>query len=156
MNRSAALAVTLALLALASGCQCCPTAECYYQKIDCIADSELELDWLYFPELDVSRIGKPDWCRCPVNRLLCCCACRPECCYVPAWGPSILTPCPEIPRIPVPCVVPPAPLPPPVPACGMQWSCPPPCIPVGDEPAPMPEPAKKPAEDGDERPLPAV
>ena len=112
MNRSVSLAAFCGWLLCLAGCQCCPTANCYYDAVDVVADCELELDCLYHPELDVSRIGQADWCRCPVNRLLCGCSCRDQCCYVPAWGPPIQSPCPEIPKAPVPPLVAPCPLPP--------------------------------------------
>ena len=92
-----------ALLASAAGCQCCPTANCHYRTVDCIADIEPELDCLYHPELDVSRIGKADWCSCWWNRVWCGCACREQCVYVPAQGPPICSPCPPVPPKVAPC-----------------------------------------------------
>ncbi|MGH7199376.1 MAG: hypothetical protein ACREJB_02155, partial [Planctomycetaceae bacterium] len=43
---------------------------------DDISDTEFYAEVFYHPELDLTRIGKPDWCRCPINRALC----RGPCC----------------------------------------------------------------------------
>ena len=78
------IAVALCTMTLAStGCTVCRwTTDCCGDVIDDISDHECELDCLYHPSLDVSRIGKPDWCQCPINSCLDCrqCACnRPDC-----------------------------------------------------------------------------
>jgi hypothetical protein len=56
---------------LLTGCQCCSLSEPYADLIDNVSDQKLTLDALYNPELDLQRIGKPDWCRSPLNRWLC-------------------------------------------------------------------------------------
>lgn len=58
-----------------SGCQCCCLFERYADEIDRIATDECCLDAFYCPCLDLTRIGRPDWCQCGFNRLLCPCAC---------------------------------------------------------------------------------
>ena len=57
-----------ALLSAAS-CQCCCHSDQYGDLIDCVSESSPKFDALYCPGLDVSRIGQPDWCESPVNRL---------------------------------------------------------------------------------------
>ncbi len=58
-----------------TGCQCCPLTDPYADAIDCIADHEHHFEVLYSPCYDLTRIGRPDWCQCGVNRLLCQCRC---------------------------------------------------------------------------------
>jgi hypothetical protein len=72
-----------ALIAVAahSGCQCCPALDCYAGVIDDISDHECELDPLYCPCFDLTRIGKPDWCECCINRVLWGTHCCEECYY---------------------------------------------------------------------------
>ncbi len=60
----------------ACGCQCAPLTGHYADAVDHIADHELALDGLYHPGLDLTRIGRSDWCRCGINRSLCRCACE--------------------------------------------------------------------------------
>ena len=65
------------------GCQCCGVTERYADLIDDVNDYDLELDAWYHPGLDLTRIGKPDWCRSRFNRMLCRRACELtgcECC----------------------------------------------------------------------------
>jgi len=59
------------LAGLLTGCQCCSLSEPYADLIDNVSDQKITLDALYNPELDLQRIGKPDWCRSPLNRWLC-------------------------------------------------------------------------------------
>jgi hypothetical protein len=47
----------------------------YGDLVDCIGEMEPELDCLYSPCYDLSRIGMPDWCACPHNRCWAGCAC---------------------------------------------------------------------------------
>lgn len=70
---------------LGSGCAVCRCkTECCADVVDDISDHECELDCLYCPSLDVSRIGKPDWCQCPINA----CLNRSQCaCNRPYFGP---------------------------------------------------------------------
>jgi len=64
--------VLIAFVALfLTGCQCCRLSEPYADLIDDISDRPVTLDALYNPELDLQRIGKPDWCRSRLNRWLC-------------------------------------------------------------------------------------
>jgi hypothetical protein len=58
------------------GCQCCRMTDHYADAVDCIATHETELDALYHPGLDLTRIGRADWCQCRINRALCPCACE--------------------------------------------------------------------------------
>jgi hypothetical protein len=60
----------------ACGCQCCFLYEPYADAVDCVADHEHHFDRLYRPWYDLTRIGRPDWCQCPLNRALCPCACQ--------------------------------------------------------------------------------
>lgn len=62
-------------LAGLTGCQCCALTEHYACLIDRISDHEHAKERFYHPELDLNRIGRPDWCSCRLNRLLCPCAC---------------------------------------------------------------------------------
>ena len=48
----------------------------YGDLIDDLGEMEPELDWLYNPCCDLSRIGMPDWCACPWNCWWAGCACR--------------------------------------------------------------------------------
>ena len=83
MKRSVQTCIAVLCLALSAGCQCCFLSEPYFALIDEISDYELALDCLYHPELDPTRIGQRDWCRCPINRLICPCACRTGHCWLP-------------------------------------------------------------------------
>lgn len=65
----------LVVAAFGTGCQCSPLYESYNDLIDDVADVDPELDPLYCPQLDLTRIGHPDWCQSPVNRALCARAC---------------------------------------------------------------------------------
>ncbi|MGD9857237.1 MAG: hypothetical protein AB7U20_20015 [Planctomycetaceae bacterium] len=59
-----------------SGCQCCRLTDHYADAVDCVATHETALDALYHPGLDLTRIGRADWCQCGINRALCPCACE--------------------------------------------------------------------------------
>jgi len=67
---------TVVVIVGLAGCQCCPLTDHYASVIDSIADHEHGLDVLYHPGLDLTRIGRPDWCHCGVNRLWCPCRCH--------------------------------------------------------------------------------
>jgi hypothetical protein len=84
MRRFVNLTLCLAVLASASGCLCRWKTDCYGDLIDDISDHDLELDCLYCPALDLTRIGFPDWCECPVNRALDCQRCAEN---LPYCGP---------------------------------------------------------------------
>jgi hypothetical protein len=62
------------VIALASGCQCCPWYDSYANVVDDASDTHVYFDHLYNPRLDLTRMGKPDWCS-PFNRFFCkrCC-----------------------------------------------------------------------------------
>jgi hypothetical protein len=67
----------LPLLALfISGCQCCQCTETIGDVADTVSAHEIEADGLYCPALDLTRIGRRDWCQYPVNRWLCPCRCN--------------------------------------------------------------------------------
>ena len=61
---------------LSTGCRCGSLDNASGDLIDILTERRLSLEFLYKPELDLTRIGKPDWCRSPLNRLLC----RDQCC----------------------------------------------------------------------------
>src|SRR5688500_14771977 len=74
MIRLATAAVGLVLTF--SGCiNCSPCMDHYGDIVDDLGEIEPELDWLYNPCCDLSRIGMPDWCACPHNRWFGGCAC---------------------------------------------------------------------------------
>jgi len=76
MRMTASMLLVLAGVCVGlSGCQCCALTEHYASLIDCISDHEHAMERFYHPELDLNRIGRPDWCRCPLNRALCPCVC---------------------------------------------------------------------------------
>jgi hypothetical protein len=76
MRLTVSMFVLLAGLAASlSGCQCCALTEHYACLIDCISDHEHAMERFYHPGWDLNRIGRPDWCRCPINRHLCPCVC---------------------------------------------------------------------------------
>ena len=86
MRRIAYLAITACVLVMGSGC-----TVCHYiseKWADCVDDFQrhhsLTYDHLYHPWMDVSRIGKPDWCECRVNRFLDCRQCALN---QPYYGP---------------------------------------------------------------------
>jgi hypothetical protein len=76
MKNLAVIGVGLAWLVAGGGCQCCHVFEPYADVIDHVSDHEHSLECLYHPAFDLNRIGKPDWCTCPLNRLLCHRACK--------------------------------------------------------------------------------
>jgi hypothetical protein len=96
MRSTALMMVLLAGAAGLSGCQCCVLTEPLSHFVDLIADHEYAKQYYYHPELDLSRIGRRDWCRCRLNRMLCPCACariRPAPCgYVVCRDTGLLLP----------------------------------------------------------------
>lgn len=56
-----------------SGCQCYRVTHWYAGLIDNVSDYKMELDPLYVPGLDISRVGMPDWRKFGINHLLCPC-----------------------------------------------------------------------------------
>ena len=61
---------------LSTGCRCGGLDNASGDFIDTLTERKLSLEFLYNPGLDLTRISKPDWCRSPLNRLLC----RDKCC----------------------------------------------------------------------------
>lgn len=88
MRRLSCLALLLLLPLLNTGCQCYRLTHRYGGLIDDLSDYKMEIDPLYVPGLDISRVGMPDWQRFGLNRLLCPCAngrcCRRGKIYYPA------------------------------------------------------------------------
>ncbi len=78
MARIARSMLLLAGLALA-GCQCCACTEPYGDVVDLISSRECEAEVLYHPGLDLTRIGRRDWCECGINRWFCPCRCDRYC-----------------------------------------------------------------------------
>jgi hypothetical protein len=72
--------VLIQLIIVSSGCQCFKASNLYYNLIDDVSDTQVYADRFYYPTLDLTRIGKPDWCRSPINRWWCKCCndCRPH------------------------------------------------------------------------------
>lgn len=79
MSRIYPLLVLMLFTGFASGCQCYRVTHRYAGVIDTVSDYKMELDPLYVPGLDISRVGMPDWQRFGLNRLLCPCA-NGNCC----------------------------------------------------------------------------
>jgi len=59
-----------------AGCHCSPLFEPYAGFIDTVGEQLPLLEPFYVPQLDLSRMGFPDWCQSPVNRFLAPCECR--------------------------------------------------------------------------------
>ncbi len=74
----ARIARSLFLLAGAAlaGCQCCACTEHYGDVVDLISSRECQAEVFYHPGLDLTRIGRRDWCECSFNRWLCPCRCE--------------------------------------------------------------------------------
>ncbi len=73
--RSVCCITAIWLVPLLAGCQFCPLGEPLMCTVDAIADHEPNLDGLYHPACDLTRIGMPDWCECRLSRLKCPHAC---------------------------------------------------------------------------------
>jgi hypothetical protein len=66
-------------------CRC--ITDHYADIIDDVNDHSPTFDCLYCPAFDLTRIGKPDWCECPMNRCL-----DWQCsCNRPYYGPRNLS-----------------------------------------------------------------
>jgi hypothetical protein len=66
----------LLLLVLAfSGCQCCQLTETIGDAADCATDNPPIAERWYCPGLDLTRIGRRDWCQYPINHWFCPCRC---------------------------------------------------------------------------------
>ena len=79
--RAAFVCIVLAQpILFCSGCQCFRASNLYYNMIDDVSDTQLYADRFYRPTWDLTRIGKPDWCRSRFNRWWSKCSsdCRPE------------------------------------------------------------------------------
>lgn len=72
------LCLASTLVTLFSGCQCCPLFNTYANAIDDINDTHVYFDRCYNPRLDITRMGKPDWCG-PINSRWCPCSCNNGC-----------------------------------------------------------------------------
>ncbi|MBX3444869.1 MAG: hypothetical protein KF774_20885 [Planctomyces sp.] len=62
-----------------SGCQCCQVTEALADVADAVSAHECAADDLYHPGLDLTRIGRRDWCECGINHWLCPCRCDTVC-----------------------------------------------------------------------------
>ena len=79
MRFLSAAGLGLLFVVLSSGCRCGGLDNASGDLIDTLTERRLSLEFLYKPGLDLSRIGKPDWCRSPLTRLLCRDKCRNSC-----------------------------------------------------------------------------
>jgi hypothetical protein len=62
-----------------AGCQCCECTERLADLTDRISSRECAAEVFYHPGLDLTRIGRRDWCECPINHWLCPCRCDRYC-----------------------------------------------------------------------------
>jgi hypothetical protein len=85
----------LVCLMMAAGCQCAPLTDPYLDAVDYLADRELELDALYHPAFDLTRIGRPEWCCCRMNWRWCRRGCTHRPPVVPP-PPPIVVPHPPV------------------------------------------------------------
>jgi hypothetical protein len=69
----------LAAGASSVGCQCCQLTESLGDVVDAITVTEWAADPWYHPGLDLTRIGRRDWCECGINSWLCPCRCDTKC-----------------------------------------------------------------------------
>ena len=69
----------LLLLLFATGCQCGTVSECWSTKVEKLVCHVPRFDKFYKPEHDITRMGQPDWCCSPKNRMLFGCACEKNC-----------------------------------------------------------------------------
>ena len=83
MRFLSAAGLGLLFAVLSTGCRCGCLENASGDLIDTLTERRLTLEFLYKPGLDLTRIGKPDWCRSPLNRLLrrekCCGTCGSSC-----------------------------------------------------------------------------
>jgi len=77
MHRVARSLMMLAVAAMA-GCQCCACTEHLGDVADLVSSRECRGEYFYHPELDLTRIGRRDWCQSRINRWLCPCRCNCE------------------------------------------------------------------------------
>jgi hypothetical protein len=85
MGRLAALA--LGLCAVLPGCiNCCPCMDHYGDLVDDIGQMQPDLDCLYRPWYDPTRIGYPDWCACEFNCWWAGCGCYEARAYTAKYG----------------------------------------------------------------------
>lgn len=68
------ISITLVIISLISGCQCCSLFDHYANVVDDVNDTHVYFDRCYNPKYDLTRMGKPDWCS-PLNGFFCrrCC-----------------------------------------------------------------------------------
>lgn len=69
MIRPAFFLCVLAISSLLAGCRPCFLLNPYANAIDSLNDTHAYFDNWYYPRLDISRAGKPDWCG-PLNSRL--------------------------------------------------------------------------------------
>ncbi|WP_145030673.1 hypothetical protein [Caulifigura coniformis] len=62
-----------------AGCQCCGCTEPIADLADKVSSRECEGEIFYSPGLDLTRIGRRDWCQCGINHWLCPCRCDQYC-----------------------------------------------------------------------------
>jgi hypothetical protein len=84
MRRMLGWVLCVTTLLASSGCLCRWKTDCYGDLIDDISDHNFEVDCMYCPAFDLTRIGFPDWCACPMNRALDCQRCADN---LPYYGP---------------------------------------------------------------------
>ncbi len=108
MTQGILIAIAGAVMGLfaGAGCQCCPLFDRYANVVDDANDTHLYFDRIYNPKLDITRMGKPDWCS-PWNRFFCRRCCNNGCydrfddCYLyppqyPYEFPSYVMPPPTV------------------------------------------------------------
>ena len=78
MPRIGRMLLVLAGAAL-GGCQCCSCTEHLGDVADLISSRECNGEIFYHPGLDLTRIGRRDWCECDINQWLCPCRCDRYC-----------------------------------------------------------------------------
>ncbi|MBD3672083.1 MAG: hypothetical protein HUJ26_01040 [Planctomycetaceae bacterium] len=71
LKRMLSLFACLAMIGLATGCQCTSLTDHYGDTIDDISDYGFCMDCFYNPCWDLTRIGHSDWERCKFNRAWC-------------------------------------------------------------------------------------
>ena len=101
MRFLSAAGIGLLFAVLATGCRHGGLDNASGDLIDTLTERRLSLEFLYRPGLDLTRIGKPDSCRSPLNWLLCrdkCCgtcgnSCQSGCCQSAASCAQSTTDC---------------------------------------------------------------
>lgn len=68
--------LTILLAMLSAGCQCCQLTEKVADVTDAISAHQCAADGMYCAGLDLTRIGRRDWCQYRINSWLCPCRCE--------------------------------------------------------------------------------